>query len=107
MSIMTWSSFRNWGLAFAGMVGCVAAMAESGAQKPAAKAVALPPGVTEEMLAPPPVPRFMLEKPTRQLSMEEMVQQAREAEKKAGIPPKAAASPPPSPSPSAAGKNAK
>ena len=25
--------------------------------------VVLPPGVTEEMLAPPPVPKFMLEKP--------------------------------------------
>ena len=45
----------------------------------------LPEGVTEEMLAPPPVPRFMLEKPSKPLTQEEMVQQAREAESKAAV----------------------
>jgi hypothetical protein len=49
----------------------------------------LPAGVTEEMLAPPPVPRFMLEKPAKPLTVEEMQQQAREAERRAGIQPKA------------------
>jgi len=52
--------------------------------KPAAT-VALPPGVTEEMLAPPPMPAFMLKKPVKPLSMDEMVQQAREAEQRAGV----------------------
>lgn len=47
--------------------------------------VVLPPGITEEMLAPPPVPSFMLKKPDKALTVEEMVQQAREAELKAGI----------------------
>lgn len=47
--------------------------------------VELPPGITEEMLAPPPVPSFMLKKPDKALTVEEMVQQAREAELKAGI----------------------
>ncbi len=47
------------------------------------KKVILPAGVTEEMLAPPPVPRFMLEKPAKPLTTDEMVQQAREAEAKA------------------------
>ena len=51
-----------------------------------ASATRLPVGVTEEMMAPPPVPAFMLEKPEKPLSMEEMVRQAREAEKKAGVP---------------------
>ncbi len=45
--------------------------------------VVLPNGVTEEMLAPPPVPRFMLEKPGRPLTMDEMLQQVREAESRA------------------------
>lgn len=49
--------------------------------------VVLPPGITEEMLAPPPVPSFMLKKPDKPLSVDEMVQQAREAERKAGIKP--------------------
>ena len=55
------------------------------AKPPAAPAsqVVLPPGVTEEMLAPPPVPGFMLKKPAKPLTMDEMVQQAREAERKA------------------------
>lgn len=47
-----------------------------------AKAV-LPDGITEEMLAPPPVPQFMLEKSGTPLSMDEMVKQARAAEIKA------------------------
>ena len=53
--------------------------------KKAAQKIVLPAGITEEMLAPPPVPRFMLEKPSKPLSNEEMMQQAREAEAKAGI----------------------
>jgi hypothetical protein len=56
-------------------------------QKSSAKFV-LPAGITEEMLAPPPVPRFMLEKPAKPLSVDEMVQQAHEAESKAGARPK-------------------
>ncbi len=53
--------------------------------KPPASTVALPAGITEEMLAPPPVPRFMLEKPAKPLTTDEMVQQARDAEIKAGV----------------------
>jgi hypothetical protein len=49
-------------------------------KKPEAPAYILPPGVTEDMLAPPPVPRFMLEKQDKPLSTEEMLKQAREAE---------------------------
>lgn len=49
--------------------------------------VVLPPGITEEMLAPPPVPSFMLTPPASPLSVDEMVQQARQAEQKAGIKP--------------------
>jgi hypothetical protein len=55
--------------------------------KTSAAKVVLPAGITEEMLSPPPVPRFMLEKPAQPLSVDEMLQQAREAEKKAGIKP--------------------
>jgi len=51
---------------------------------PAASTVVLPAGITEEMLAPPPVPRFMLEKPAKPLTTDEMIQQARDAEIKAG-----------------------
>jgi len=51
----------------------------------ASKKVVLPEGVTEEMLAPPPVPRFMLEKPAKPLSKEEMMDQVRDAEKKAAV----------------------
>ena len=47
----------------------------------------LPEGVTEEMLAPPPVPGFMLRAPAMPLSLDEMVQQVHEAEQKAGIRP--------------------
>lgn len=53
--------------------------------KPAAQKIVLPDGITEEMLAPPPVPAFMLEKPAKPLTVLEMLQQAREAEKKAGV----------------------
>ena len=41
-----------------------------------------PAGVAEDTFAPPPVPNFMLEKPTQPLSMDEMIRQAREAEKR-------------------------
>ena len=47
--------------------------------------VALPPGVSEDMLAPPPVPRFMLEKPGKPLTLDEMRAQVREAERHAGV----------------------
>ena len=53
--------------------------------------IVLPDGITEEMLVPPPVPRFMLEKPAQPLTMDEMMVQAREAEKKAGVKPPALA----------------
>lgn len=53
---------------------------DENAVKPSAPAVVLPPGITEEMLAPPPVPRFMLEKPAKPLTMNEMIQQTRQAE---------------------------
>lgn len=53
--------------------------------KPTASPVVLPAGITEEMLAPPPVPRFMLEKPAKPLTTDEMIQQARDAETKAGV----------------------
>ena len=69
------------------------AFADEAAKAPAQPGkVALPPGLTEEMLAPPPMPRFMLEKPAKPLTTEEMIQQAREAERRAGIvaPPKPA-----------------
>jgi hypothetical protein len=49
------------------------------------KKVVLPEGVTEEMLAPPPVPRFMLEPPSKPLTQAEMMEQIREAELKAGV----------------------
>lgn len=49
--------------------------------------VVLPAGITEEMLAPPPVPSFMLKPTEKPLSLDEMVQQARDAEQKAGIKP--------------------
>ena len=57
---------------------------ENTSAKPAAKVV-LPEGVTEEMLAPPPVPRFMLEPPSKPLSHDEMAQQIQEAERRSGI----------------------
>jgi hypothetical protein len=59
------------------------------ASSASAAKVVLPPGITEEMLAPPPVPSFMLKPPTKPLSVDEMMQQAREAEQKAGIKPAA------------------
>lgn len=79
----------SWLIKFA-VCGCLAislgAFADEVAKPPSPSGkVALPPGLTEEMLAPPPVPRFMLEKPPRPLTTDEMVQQAREAERKAGI----------------------
>jgi len=55
--------------------------------------IVLPPGITEEMLAPPPVPSFMLNKPDKTLTVDEMVQQARQAELKAGIKPTAPPTP--------------
>lgn len=55
--------------------------------KASAPKVVLPAGITEEMLAPPPVPSFMLKPPAKPLTVDEMVQQAREAEQKAGIKP--------------------
>ena len=74
-------------LCLASLLGCanltLAQEAVKEAKPAATAAVVLPPGVTEEMLAPPPVPGFMLKKPAKPLTMDEMVQQAREAEKKA------------------------
>lgn len=46
--------------------------------------VVLPEGITEEMLAPPPMPQFMLKKSATPLLIDEMVEQARAAEIKAG-----------------------
>lgn len=45
----------------------------------------LPPGITEEMLAPPPVPQFMLEQPAKPLTTQQMIEQARDAERKASV----------------------
>ena len=56
---------------------------ETKAGKKPAPEVVLPPGVTEALLAPPPMPRFMLEKPAKVLTLDEMIRQAREAEKTA------------------------
>jgi len=73
------------------LMGCInLAQAQDTAKAPppkptASAAIVLPKGVTEEMLSPPPVPRFMLETPAKPLTMDEMIQQAREAEQKAGI----------------------
>ena len=78
----------------------VAAQSPSATDKPAAQpaaAVKLPAGVTEDMLAPPPVPRFMTEKQDKPLSMDEMVRQAREAEEKAGAKPAKPATDTPAP----------
>lgn len=36
--------------------------------------------------SPPPVPRFMLERPTRPLSLEEMVEQAKQAQERSQTP---------------------
>lgn len=46
--------------------------------------VQLPAGVTEQTFSPPPMPRFMLEKATQPLSMDEMIRQTRETESRAG-----------------------
>ena len=62
---------------------------ESRATRSPAPEVVLPPGVTEEHLRPPPVPQFMLEKPAKPLTMDEMLKQTREAEEKARTKPKA------------------
>jgi hypothetical protein len=70
------------------MVGPIAAQqvaAEPPVAKVSAPTVVLPAGITEEMLAPPPVPSFMLKPSATPLTVDEMVQQAREAEQKAGI----------------------
>jgi hypothetical protein len=70
------------------MIGPTAAE-EAASPAPVAKAsaptVVLPAGITEEMLAPPPVPSFMLKPSATPPTVDEMVQQAREAEQKAGI----------------------
>lgn len=47
--------------------------------------VQLPAAVTDETFAPPPVPRFMLEKPVQPLSIDEMIRQVREAEERANL----------------------
>ncbi|MDD2611135.1 MAG: hypothetical protein PHX60_15905 [Giesbergeria sp.] len=62
-------------------------IASQQASQASAPRVVLPAGITEEMLAPPPVPSFMLKPTEKPLSVDDMVQQAREAEKKAGIKP--------------------
>lgn len=70
------------------MVGPIAAQqvaVEPPVTKASAPTVVLPAGITEEMLAPPPVPSFMLKPSATPLTVDEMVQQAREAEQKAGI----------------------
>lgn len=45
----------------------------------------LPAGVSEGTFSPPPVPRFMLEKSTQPLSMDQMIRQAREVESRANM----------------------
>jgi hypothetical protein len=49
-------------------------------QKSAAK---LPPGVSEDMFSPPPVPQFMLEKTPQPLPVDEVLRQLHEAESRA------------------------
>lgn len=78
-------------LLFAAILMAIATMSmaqnvanEGKSVKPPSPQVVLPAGITEEMLAPPPMPHFMLEKPAKPLTMDEMIQQAQEAEKKAG-----------------------
>jgi hypothetical protein len=68
--------------------------ADKNPAKPTGSKVVLPQGVTEEMLAPPPVPNFMLKKPSTPLTLDDMMQQAREAEKKARQQRSAVANPP-------------
>lgn len=75
---------------------------EAKASKKPAPEVILPPGVTEASLAPPPMPRFMLEKPTKPLTLDEMLRQAREAEKTAQAEQKPAKSEPKEQPPKAA-----
>ena len=41
--------------------------------------------LTKPPASTPPVPRFMLEKPAKPLTTDEMIQQARDAEIKAGV----------------------
>lgn len=55
---MTWTALIGFGYL---SVFSVSAVADEVPPQPPAQVVVLPPGVTEEMLAPPPVPRFMLE----------------------------------------------
>ena len=73
------------------LVGCLAYFSLALADEAAApsrpvseqdkkQSATLPPGLVFE---PPPVPAFMLEKPAQPLSLEEMVRQAREAERRA------------------------
>jgi hypothetical protein len=66
-------------LVLSGLVGCTHLASVQNSPAP------LPQGVTEEMVSPPPVPRFLLKPPTQPLTMEEMMQQVREAEAEAGI----------------------
>ena len=72
------------GLAGSALVHAADTAAPGTASTSTKPASALPAGVTEDMMAPPPVPAFMLEKPGKAISMEEMVRQARDAEKKSG-----------------------
>ena len=70
--------------------GAVFGHVASGAEEAVATGItrverpALPADIAEQSFAPPPVPQFMLEKPQRSLSMDEMIRQAREAEQRAG-----------------------
>ncbi len=79
----------RWALFFVGLslvANLALAQSEGNDAKlatPTPNKVVLPNGVTEEMLAPPPVPRFMLEKPVKPLTTDEMLQQVREVESRA------------------------
>ncbi len=61
--------------------------APSAARPASAAAVVLPPGVTEDLLAPPPMPRFMLDRNARKLTPQQMAEEARAASLRAGKPP--------------------
>ena len=74
---------------------------ESGAGQPAKPAPQATKPVTELRFEPPPVPDFMLKKPEKPLTVEEMQRQADEASERARRARAAADAAPPSPGPEA------
>lgn len=58
--------------------------AQGAATAPCPHECATPPAQMD--FSPPPVPRFMLERPTRPLSLQEMVEQAKQAQERSQVP---------------------